>query len=71
MPEIPELLQAVVEARDAFRDEVERAERDVERARDGFRDAVRSAHRAGVSYSLIARTLGVSRQYVAELGRDD
>lgn len=43
------------------------AEDDLDEARQAFRSALREAHRAGASYAMLGRAVGLSRQRVAEL----
>ncbi len=56
-------LSAVAEALEA----VQAAEAELERARRRLRTALRAAHKAGASYSLLGRLVGLSRQRVAQL----
>ena len=62
-PEIATSLAAVSEALEAVRV----AEAELERARRRLRTALRAAHKAGASYSLLGRLIGLSRQRVAQL----
>lgn len=43
------------------------AEADLEAARERFRKALTDAHKAGASLALLGRTVGLSRQRVAQL----
>ena len=63
MPEFASRLSAVSEALEA----VQKAEAELERARRKLRTALRAAHKAGASYSLLGRLVGLSRQRVAQL----
>jgi len=42
-------------------------EHELEQARVGFRQALIEAHEAGVSYGMLGRTVGLSRERVAEI----
>jgi len=62
-PEIATSLASVSEALEAVRV----AEAELERARRRLRTDLRAAHKAGASYSLLGRLIGLSRQRVAQL----
>jgi hypothetical protein len=63
MPEIPESLQALYDATTRLR----RAEANLDRERRDFADAIYEAHRAGASYALIGRVVGLTRQRIAAI----
>lgn len=43
------------------------AETELDEAREAFNAALREAHRAGASYALLGRTVGLSRQRVSQI----
>ena len=51
--------------------ELQQTESDLERAREKFRAALIDARAAGASYALLGRTVGLSRQRIAQLVGDD
>jgi DNA-directed RNA polymerase specialized sigma24 family protein len=63
MPELSEALSVVTHAAEELRT----AEDALEQARERFRQALTDAHKAGASYGLLGRLVGLSRQRVAVL----
>jgi hypothetical protein len=56
-------LKAVEDAESRYRD----AEDAIEEERERFYEALKEAHRAGASFALLGRTVGLSRQRVAQI----
>jgi hypothetical protein len=65
-PTIPELAQHIVDVTRA-RDLVRRREAELDEARRDFSDRLRAAHSAGLSYAVLGRSLGLTRQRVARI----
>ncbi|HEX5583733.1 hypothetical protein [Gaiella sp.] len=70
MPQLVEHQNAVLAAERRLRDAERQAEQLVDEARESFRAALTDAHRAGVSYAMLGRLLGLSRQRVARIVAD-
>lgn len=69
VPEIPRLLEEAVQAVENLRRAEAEAEAAVSAARGQVRQAFAAARAAGISNSLIGKTVGISRQRVSQISR--
>jgi hypothetical protein len=63
MPELARAIQAVSEASDR----AQAAEQSLDQARAELADALERAYKAGASYALLGRLVGLSRQRIAKI----
>jgi hypothetical protein len=71
MPALPRLLSDAAEAAEDLRAAEAEAEEMLADARERFREALRRARAGGASYSLLGRVVGLSRQRIAQVLKEE